>query len=165
MALTTLPNNGIESTMIEPPSIDHLYPDPDVTVPVLLSIFPACSGDPRDNHWMLRWKVSDGKELIIRHLQIVRETGYNHLTNWGPLTVTADDSTKSSPYLSLGELTLSQRRVLEGIARETPVMMPNGEWNCQNWVIDVLKEAVKQNLLDNEIVDKVLIGASDMIVT
>ena len=162
MALNTLPNNGIESTMYKPPSIDHLFPDPDETIPVLLNIISAPSGNPRDNHWMLLWKIFNGQHLIIRRLQVVQEIGYDHLTNWGPLTVTADDITKSSPHLSLGELTLSQRRVLEGIAQETPVMVPNGEWNCQNWVIDVLKEAVKQNLLDNEIVDKVLIVASDI---
>jgi hypothetical protein len=163
MALTTLPYNGIEPTMVEPPSIDHLYPDLDVTVPVLLVIILAGdSSDSTDNHWMLTWTVFDDNELIVRRLQIVQETGYNHLTNWGPLTVTADDITKSSPQLSLGELTLSQRKVLEGIARETPVMMPNGEWNCQNWTTDVLKEAVKQNLLDNGIVDEVLVAAREV---
>lgn len=110
---------------------------------------------------MLTWTVFDGDELIVRRLQIAQETGYNHLTNWGPLTVTADD-TKDSPKFSLGELTLRQRKVLEGIARDTPVMMPNGEWNCQNWTTDVLKEAVKQNLLDNGIVDEVLIAAHEV---
>ena len=159
MALTMLPHNGIEPTMIEPPSIDHLYPDPDTTLHVKLIIIPALSGDSSDNHWMLTWTVSDGNEPIIRRLQIVEETGYNHLTNWGPLTVTADDTTTSSPQFSLGELTLSQRKVLEAIAQNTPVMMPNGEWNCQNWTADVITEAVKQNLLNNGIVDEVLIMA------
>jgi hypothetical protein len=160
MALNTLPNNGIESTMYKPPSIDHLFRDPDETVPVLLTIIPAHTGNPRDNHWMLIWRVFNGEHLIIRRLHIVHEIGYNHLTNWGPLTVTAGDTTRNAPQLLLGELMLSQRRVLEGIAQETPVMVPNGEWNCQNWVVDVLKEAVKQNLLDNRLVDKVLIRAS-----
>lgn len=168
MALTMLPNNGIESTMIEPPSIDHLYPDLDVTLPVMLIVNRACSGEPTDNHWMLTWTLSDGDGdddddvRVIRRLQIVKEIGYNHLTNWGPLTNTADNITKSSPQFSLGELTLSQRKVLEGIAREAPVMMPNGEWNCQNWTTDVIKEAVKQNLLDNGIVDEVLIAAREV---
>ena len=145
--------------MVEPPSIDHLYPDLDYTLPVLLISIPARSGDPADNHWIVTWTISDDKEVIIRRLQIVQETGYNHLTNWGPLTVTAGDTTKSSPQFSLGKLSLSQRKVLEKIARETPVMMPNGEWNCQNWITDVLKEAVKQNVLDNGIVNEALIAA------
>ena len=32
MVLTPLPQNGIEATMIEPPSINRLYPDPDETL-------------------------------------------------------------------------------------------------------------------------------------
>ena len=61
MVLTALPKNGIEATMIEPPSIDHLYPDPDESLSVELAVIPACSGDPTDNHWMLdyiRWQLS-----------------------------------------------------------------------------------------------------------
>ena len=160
MVLTALPQNGIEATMIEPPSIDHLYPDPDETLSVHLAVVPACSGGPTDNHWMLMWTVSDGDhDPIVRRLQIVREIGFDHLTNWGPLTVTSDELTNPSKKYSVGELTLSQRKDLERIALDTPVMMPNGEWNCQNWTTDVIKEAMKQKLLESRIVDGVLISA------
>ena len=152
VAPTMLPYNGIEPTMIEPPT-SITCTDPDVTLNVFLNVIRARS---TDNHWMLTCTVSNG---IIRRLQIVRETGYNHLTNWGPLTVTAGNTTKFSPQIWVGELTPSRRKVLEGIAWNTPVMMRNGEWNCQNWTTNVLMEAVRQNLLKNEIVDRALITA------
>ena len=162
MALTALPRNGIESTMIEPPSIDHLYPDSDKTLSVLLAIVPAGSGDSTDNHWMLEWTVSEGNNSVVRRLQIVREQGFDHLTNWGPVTVTADELTNPSQKFSVGDLTLSQRKDLEKIAMDTPVMVPNGEWNCQNWTTNVLKEAVGKKLLDSRIVDRVLISAGEI---
>ena len=51
---------------------------------------------------------------------------------------------------------------MERISLDTQVMMPNGEWNCQNWTTDVLKEAVKQSLLDSRVVDRVLIAAREI---
>lgn len=157
--LIPLANNGVEHSMVEPPSIDHLYRDPDTSLPIRLIVVPAFSSDPADNHWMVVWTVSEQDDLIIRQLQIVRETGYDHLTNWGAITVTADDRTRHAPKFSLGELTLSQRKSLEGVAQETPVMMPNGEWNCQHWVADVLEKAVEQDILVKEVVEKVLASA------
>ena len=102
--------------------------------------------------------MSDDEELIVRRLQIVREIGYDHLTNWGAITVTAGDI-RNSPKFPLGELTLGQRKKLEGIAQGTPVVMPNGEWNCQHWVSDLLEKAVEQNLLVEEVVRNALAAA------
>lgn len=161
MALYPLPQNGIEPTMIEPPSIDYLYRDPDYTLPVLIAVVPARSGDPTDNHWMLIWTVysSVATGHIIRRLQIVQEQGFDHLTNWGALTVTAGSLTIEAQKFSVGEMTLSERRDLERIALGTQVMMPNGHWNCQNWITDVLKKAVNQYLLDYRNVDRALYSA------
>src|SRR5258707_10579534 len=140
-----LPNNGIELSMDEPQGIDHLYPDPNDSLPIRLIVVSSPSSDPTDNHWMVVWTVSDDEEIIVRRLQIVREIGYDHLTNWGAITVTAGDI-RNSPRFALGELLLSQRKKLEGIAQGTPVMMPNGEWNCQHWIADLLDRAVERNL-------------------
>ena len=161
MALYPLPQNGIEPTMIEPPSIDHLYRDPDYTLPVVIAIVPARSGDPTDNHWMLIWTVYSSIQTgyIVRRLQVAQEQGFNHLTNWGALTVTAGTLTTTAQKFSVGEMTLSQRKHLERIALGTQVMMPNGQWNCQNWITAVLKEAVNQYLLDGRIVDQALYAA------
>ena len=105
--------------------------------------------------------VEEDNSPIIRRLRIVQEQGFDHLTNWGPspLTVTADELTNPSQKHSIGDLTLSQRKDLERIA---PVMMPNGEWNCQNWTTNVLKEAVGKKLLDSRIVDRVLVSAGEI---
>jgi len=145
--------------MVEPPSIDHLYPDLDASQPIRLIVVPSVTSNPTDNHWMMVWTVSDHDDLIIRRLQIVREIGYDHLTNWGAVTVTAGDMTKHSPRFRLGELTLSQRKNLEGIAQETRVMTPNGEWNCQHWITDVLEKAVEENLLVKKVVERALTAA------
>jgi hypothetical protein len=156
MALTTpLPNNGIEPTMLEPQGIDHLYPDPDRSIQVYLVVVPSCSSDPTDYHWMVDWIVfENGGTVIVRHLQIVRELGCDHLTNWGPITVTATgDITKR---FILGELTRSQRKDLERIAQNNPVMVPNGRWNCQHWTADLLKKAVNQKLLIEKDVEEAL---------
>jgi hypothetical protein len=41
----------------------------------------------------------------------------------------------------------AQRVALEEIAARTEVRVPNGEWNCQDWVIEVLVSAVDDDLI------------------
>ena len=65
------------------------------------------------------------------------------LANWGPIVLEhATDYDKYYKSLLLGELTLAQRRELLEIAWNTPPMKPNNDYNCQNWVLDVLGIAV-----------------------
>ncbi|KAJ7598513.1 hypothetical protein C8J56DRAFT_770969, partial [Mycena floridula] len=38
----------------------------------------------------------------------------------------------------VGYLKLRQRQALEGIANSTKVVVPDGRWNCQDWIKEVL---------------------------
>ena len=62
--------------------------------------------------------AKEGNNHRVRRLQIVQEQGFDHLTNWGPLTVTADELTNPSQKYWIGDLTLSQQKDLERIAMD-----------------------------------------------
>ena len=59
-------------------------------------------------------------------------------------------------------MSLPQRKGLEAIAGTEPVMRPDGEWNCQDWVLSVLGKAVQRNLLLPGQVSKVVQDARGM---
>jgi len=56
-------------------------------------------------------------------------------------------------------MSLGQRKALEKIALSTEVYEPNGAWNCQDWVIEVLRKAVEAGLLEAQQVNKALVVA------
>jgi hypothetical protein len=141
-----MPNKGRPSGRLSPVGIDHIYKDPNTMLPVELLIIND-HVDPRSRHWSISWTVgqSPAGDYVQRVLHIVREVGYNHYTNWGPCTrvMRADDAT----VVCITEMGKADRLALEDIARETNVFIPNGLWNCQDWVMEVLKKAVEQKLI------------------
>lgn len=153
---------------------DHLgpvslwkYPDPDVALAVMLVVIrarPLLTYIPtfRDNHWMITWDIGvtpDG-HTVHRRLHIVQEPDCDHLTNWGPITSVAGQETeRNGIVVNITTMTLAQRQALESIANTTPVFKPNGEWNCQNWILAVLEEGVKQGLLTHEEYMEVVVAA------
>ncbi|KAK7060279.1 hypothetical protein VNI00_001044 [Paramarasmius palmivorus] len=149
-----LPDMGIESTMYGPISIDHIHRDPNKDLIVYLVVVPSAGGRHRvrkNDHWKLIWQIVDTPGRTVgRILHIVRELGYNHLTNWGPLTKNLGDMTRDSEWFRVAEMTLAQRKALEEIAKAEEVMEPDGEWNCQDWVVSVLEKAVQGELLTEE---------------
>jgi hypothetical protein len=56
-------------------------------------------------------------------------------------------------------MNLGQRKALEEIASTTEVYEPNGLWNCQDWVAEVLRKAAEKGLVNAQQVDKVLAAA------
>ncbi|KAJ7136868.1 hypothetical protein C8R44DRAFT_608325 [Mycena epipterygia] len=139
-------NMGRPDGRIGPVGIEHLYRDPDSPLTVELLInrsYPELRGQ----HWALSWTVGylSPTHKVQRVLHIVREIGCDHYTNWGPLTRSFDPLDLVS--VPVAQLTLEQRRALERIAAETRVCVPNGEWNCQDWVMEVLARAVETDLL------------------
>jgi len=56
-------------------------------------------------------------------------------------------------------MSLGERKALEAIALITEVYEPNGAWNCQDWVIEVLRKAVEKDLLNAQEMDEVLTAA------
>ncbi|KIY45261.1 hypothetical protein FISHEDRAFT_26525, partial [Fistulina hepatica ATCC 64428] len=118
-------------------------------------------------HWMIDWDVGqdrnnagpDGQPTtVVRRLQIVQEVGYYHLTNWGPITCHASPDGSTHRFL-LGSISCAKRRQLEQIASETEVEEANGSWNCQDWLISVLRRAVRENLLAEEKVSAAIASA------
>lgn len=104
-------------------------------------------------HWIIGYQVGrlkDDVHTVWRQLQIVQERGFQHYTNWGPLTKTLDMASLVPPIAQVKICTMSrdQRAVLEQIASDAPVYVPNGSWNCQNWAIGVFDKAVDAGIVD-----------------
>lgn len=56
----------------------------------------------------------------------------------------------------LGEVGKVERGSLEEIARGVDVMEPDGEWNCQDWVNEVLRRGVEKGALDKAFCERAL---------
>lgn len=162
-ALVLMPDMGRPQGRLPPVDVDFIYPDPPTSLDVKLLVFNN-HDDPRGRHWAVVWEVedkADGKHHVLRHLEIVQEIGFNHLTNWGPISKTLNVAAPPVPiaFLHLAQLTLEDRRKLEAIARETGVYVPNGNWNGQDWIEMVLRQAVTQGLFAEEDVHRALHAA------
>lgn len=115
----------------------------------------------RDLHWAIVWGLGSMQNYpCYRLLHIVTETFYtinadgneveNRVyTNWGPHTKSMSRETcDSSLWMKIGRLSLEQRQVLESIATNEPVEVPNGVWNCQHWIKSVLQKAIQAGLFN-----------------
>ncbi len=147
-------NMGVPAGRVRPIDIDHLYPekDEDLMVEVIVTA-SSSSKTPRDNHWMLAWELGRAgpKTVVHRRVNVVREAGVPHLTNWGALTKTASANTIIRYHsIAVKEMTRAQRVELEAIGNTTPVRKPDGKWNCQDWVVTVLKVAEVAGLVTRE---------------
>jgi len=155
------PDMGRPPGRISPVGIEHIYRDPDIDLPVDLLV--NCEHpDPRGRHWSISWRVGsyeglgslESSQEVQRVLHIVREVGFDYYTNWGPKTRFFDPtSLKAFPIATMN---LKERKVLEDIASTTEVFEPNGIWNCQDWVIEVLRKAVEKGLVSSQQVDTAL---------
>ncbi|KAJ7065243.1 hypothetical protein C8F01DRAFT_1124893 [Mycena amicta] len=142
-----LNNFGKEPRMLRPTDVDHIYRDPrDKTLPVLLISSPATTTkhDPKDDHWTVAWVVHSRDNIkALRRLHIVREINYNHLTNWGPITQCIRDQSLGRTHMTaIAYLDYPDRQRLEEIALANPVYVPNGLWNCQDWVEALMQKAI-----------------------
>jgi hypothetical protein len=151
-------NNGRPSGRLSPVGVEHIFRDPDIDLPVELLV-NTDHPDPRARHWSISWTVgqSSGGHRVQRVLHIVQEVGLNHYTNWGPKT-RMFEAVVSNPIL-IASMSKAQRLALEKISESTGVFFPNGQWNCQDWVAEVLRQAVEQGLLTTEQRDRVLAAA------
>ena len=160
-----LPNMGRPRNVIEPPGIDHLYPDRSLPLAVNLVVW-ACPGVPHgEQHWALGWQVGStfqyGNVPVLRLLSLTREIGpqgqLDHLTNWGPKTRTAGVPTQTyGVFRPIATLSHDRRQRLEAIAAAEPVLKPNGWWNCQNWTVSILIKAIEAGVFTHQEVSQVL---------
>ncbi len=138
------------------PSGDWTVKDPAQALQVFLMVDPAArrsrtgaAKTPKDSHWMLAWHVGttlSGHEAHRRcHLR--QDPGVPHLTNWGVLTNAVEDhELKRLVRVPLAVLDKDTRLRLEAIANTTQVRVPDGRWNCQDWCIEVLHQAVQARI-------------------
>ncbi|KAH9930476.1 uncharacterized protein BXZ73DRAFT_101849 [Epithele typhae] len=71
---------------------------------------------------------------------------------WGPRTLSSSHAPRARP-LALGVVAHRQRRALEALAWDTPVMLPDGRWDGQEWVRALLGAAVDAGIVERERVD------------
>lgn len=160
-----VPNMGQCDYMIPPCDISFLYPDKQPhALPISLWVKYVDEPIPSTSrHWAIVWKVPHSPHgaptstQAFRHLHITRErdrkgTPCTHLTNWGPMTkaVTPDDLTRSR-LIHIADVDLQGRKRLEEIASATPVVVPDGIWNCQDWTLTVLQTAVEEGVLPSDL--------------
>ncbi|KAF8069054.1 hypothetical protein FPV67DRAFT_1780432 [Lyophyllum atratum] len=151
--MPVLPNPmGIPVGADEPINTDWCFPDnKDNTLAVSLHFSRSFTTpyDPRNNHWMVVWQVGvSDRERVLRRLHVVRHDDNPHLTNWGPVTkATSTATTNRSREYKLKDMTYAQRQHMEAICRRLPIQEPDGEWNCQDWIITLLKLAERDGLI------------------
>ncbi|KAJ3804455.1 hypothetical protein EV368DRAFT_5701, partial [Lentinula lateritia] len=91
---------------------------------------------------------------VHRRLQVVKEINSNHFTNWGLITKNMGIATVNASEIAvITTMTLQNRQNLEQTAANTPVYGPDGRWNCQDWVKDVLRQAVDRGLVTDKEVE------------
>ncbi|KAF8902305.1 hypothetical protein CPB85DRAFT_101432 [Mucidula mucida] len=158
MSTEYLDNFGQDDGMHRPIDMSHICPDPDTPLNVMLHSFGGDTADPTNNHWQIAWLVSASPDrFVFRRLEIVREINVNHLTNWGPYTkFIGITSMAAASSAVLEQYTLAERRIWEEIAERMPVRVPDGVWNCQNWVMSVLQAAEGRGLLASQAINDAL---------
>jgi len=113
------PNMGRDE-LKEPPSVDWMFKDLDHNKPVEIMAWNN-STSQRHCHWAIG----------------------GHLTNWGAVTKAYS---RPATHYKIATLTLANRQGLEQIANAEQVLIPDGNWNCQDWVHAVLKKGVDQGI-------------------
>ncbi|CAL1712416.1 unnamed protein product [Somion occarium] len=106
---------------------------------------------PQHRPWFLYWTVGH-PPVACRVLRIVKEPGFEHYTNWGPVTIPdllEDGDSDSVRVVPIGRFNLRQRLQWERVANETTVPMFDfeGKYDGQAWIVDVFNRAIKCGLM------------------
>ncbi|KAH6916900.1 hypothetical protein BKA70DRAFT_1250903 [Coprinopsis sp. MPI-PUGE-AT-0042] len=161
-----LPNFGRPKGWESPVSVfDDQYPELDKLQDVDLIVQRPSEDQAQglsshDLHWLIQWlrakvKVEDTPDaqtqLLWRRIQLVHEAGVDHLTNWGAISTYGEGGiVDGSERILIKAMSKSERIELEAIANATQVCVPDGHWNCQDWLKTVLMSAVDRGLLSTE---------------
>jgi hypothetical protein len=156
------PHNGIQPGMKPPQGLPAgSFPDPDggQVVHIVVSGYPAPARPlPRERTWALCWSPANG---VVRILGTVRAAPEKEsYVYWGPVTQ-AYDFSRECRLIPVANLGRGKRAALERVANSVGVMRPNGWWNGQNWVVEVLKRAVEHDLISPEERDKAIYSAAE----
>ncbi|KZT24272.1 hypothetical protein NEOLEDRAFT_1135465 [Neolentinus lepideus HHB14362 ss-1] len=161
-----LPNYGRPHNVQPPPDMSLDYPDPDTPLPVYLHVHPELARrfshhqpTTRDLHWSIDWWVSQDLLKTVQSTWEVLPDGSKaqHLTNWGPITRSPTRAMRmhAKPVL-IAIVPLEKRNVLCEIARTQLVRLPDGEYNCQNFTEEILREAVQRGVFEQGDVERAL---------
>ncbi|KII89923.1 hypothetical protein PLICRDRAFT_107529 [Plicaturopsis crispa FD-325 SS-3] len=154
--------------MLKPVDMEWAAPDGDTPKVVRLLVYTrTIQGLPptphRERHWGVTWHIEPTRNAPVLHriIHLVQEPGRDHFTNWGPITnVPGSETYTLNRVVPIATLTLPQRQQLERLSREATVYKANGDWNCQDWIVDILRSAVDHGLISHLDVDRVLQAAS-----
>lgn len=148
---------GIRWGMIRPMSVDHLFPDSyDGELAITLEVLRSPLVHPQEFLWKLCWCVGEDPKShthIYRQLRLYvcpLPDGSVLCTNWGALTKARDASSNYAARIHVANMTLAQRRFLEGIANRTPVLhptIPNVWRRPRDWIQSVLWGAVHSGIM------------------
>ncbi|KAF8074832.1 hypothetical protein FPV67DRAFT_1575000 [Lyophyllum atratum] len=156
---------GRDSSIREPPGVEHLYPDEDSPRIVMLVVSSMGNESvlPSHRHWAIAWRVGTAStnDHVHRQLEVTRERGpygpLDHLTNWGPKTrIAGPQADTDATFIPIATLSYAQRQWLERVAAAEQVLKPNGWWNCQHWVVSVLVKCIQEGLIAREPVQALL---------
>ncbi|KAI0065167.1 hypothetical protein BV25DRAFT_1822284 [Artomyces pyxidatus] len=161
------PFNGVHPGMTPPTNLGWRYPDTDVPLMVYIAVsaYPTPSEPcPRDRQWSLLWEQGvaiRGCQMITvaRFLEARQAAGCEHYTYWGPVTRAA--SLEGARLIPVATLSMADRRALEKLAGGIRVMKPNGWWNCQNWVVQLLRRAADEDIITAKERDTAIYSAAE----
>ncbi|CDO68392.1 hypothetical protein BN946_scf184815.g39 [Trametes cinnabarina] len=168
MANVPMPDQGrSNSAGAAPIDLAWRYPDPNTNLTVYLLVAPPQRNtvfDPRGLHWSLSWEV---RQNVWRHVNVLTHRQPNQPSPnpryiyFGPLTKTGGDGTLQTVKIIVGNMSLAMRQRIEALAWSVPVMYPNGQWNCQDWLIDLLGRMRNEGLIDDQTLRTVIGAARD----
>ncbi|KAI0360324.1 hypothetical protein OH77DRAFT_1418213 [Trametes cingulata] len=138
------------------------YRDRDEDAEVFLAVYKPSlpTLTPRDLHWSLAWQIKG--TAAWRQIHVLQEKMIDgpppqpRYVYWGALTKSAGPTDSVATKHSLGIFSLADRQKIEDLAWKTPVMIPDGTWNCQDWLLDLLRRVTAAGLVSQEKVDSVL---------
>ena len=129
---------------------------------VYLLVYPPRNNDAsrHDLHWSLAWEVSDGHWKYIQ-VNARREEDVpgnmiraQYCEYCGACTKSQDGTSAVGARLfSLGRLSRQSRQRIEEIARSVPACPPDGLWNCQHWILGVLRRVADDGMIYQRVLE------------
>ncbi|KAF4566565.1 hypothetical protein AB1N83_003856 [Pleurotus pulmonarius] len=127
--------------------------DPNKPLQVHLVVNPRYQqGYPaaKNAQWLFTWDLGINKDGDLTQRRLELDSGFDTLSNNGPITWTVSKAEKASSIsvaIPLKMMTLAERKSFEDIAVAAKVKTPGAVWNAQNWCEEVMDQAQKKGLL------------------
>ncbi|KAF8196046.1 hypothetical protein BJ912DRAFT_956038 [Pholiota molesta] len=156
-----IPNFGRPFGRPAPIDISYLYPDSyDMKDVYIHLVTDTRNPSSRDKFWLVTWHVAQiipnpamptYSFPVFRKFGLSQEYGINHLTSWGVITKSFSlASWSGSQTFLIAKLSYRARQDLERIAANEPVLASTNLWNCQDWIISILRKAELQGIVTYE---------------